>query len=54
MVQIVLEHPYLSFFAFCVLVEEITTITKSILNYMLDKKSNTDYSIKINGGNSEE
>lgn len=54
MVQIVLEHPYLSFFAFCVLVDGITSIVKSILNYKLDKKSNTDYGIKINGGDSEE
>ena len=54
MVQIILEHPYLAFFAFCVLVDGITSIVKSILNYKLDKKSNTDYVIKINGGNSEE
>ena len=54
MVQIILEHPYLAFLAFCVLVDGITSIVKSILNYKLDKKSNTDYGIKINGGNSEE
>lgn len=54
MVQIILEHPYLAFFAFCVLVEGITTIVKSILNYKLDKKSNTEFGIKINGGDSEE
>ena len=53
MEKIILEHPYLAFFAFCVLVEGITSIIKSILNYKLDRKSNTEYGIKINGGNSE-
>lgn len=53
MVQIVLEHPYLAFLAFCVLVEGITSIIKSILNYKLDKKSNTEFGLSINGGNSE-
>ena len=53
MEKIILEHPYLAFFAFCVLVEGITSIIKSILNYRLDKKSNTEYGLKINGGNSE-
>lgn len=53
MEKIILEHPYLAFFAFCVLVEGITTIVKSILNYKLDRKSNTEFGISINGGNNE-
>ena len=54
MVQIILEHPCLTFLSLCVVIEGITSIVKSILNYKLDKKSNTDYGIKINGDNSEE
>lgn len=53
MTQIILEHPYLAFFSLCVIVEGITTIVKSILNYKLDKKSNTDFGLKINGGNND-
>ena len=51
MVQIILEHPYLSFLSLCVVNEGITSIVKSVLNYKLDKKSNTDFGLKINGGN---
>ena len=51
MVQIILEHPYLAFLSLCVVIEGITSIVKSVLNYKLDKKSNTDFGLKINGGN---
>lgn len=50
MVQIILEHPYLSFFTVCVIVEGITSVVKSILNYKLDKKSKNDFGLTINGG----
>jgi hypothetical protein len=53
MVEIILEHPYLSFFTVCVIVDGITSIVKSILNYRLDKKSKNDYGLTINGGNNE-
>ena len=53
MVQIILEHPYLTFFSLCVVIEGITSIIKSILNYKLDKKSNTGFGIKINGDNND-
>ena len=53
MVQIILEHPYLSFISLCVVIEGITSIIKNILNYKLDKKSNTDFGLKINGGNDD-
>lgn len=50
MVDIIMAHPYLSFFSICVIVEGITSIVKSILNFMLDKKSKNDYGVTINGG----
>ena len=50
MVDIIMAHPYLSFFTVCVIVDGITSIVKSILNFMLDKKSKTDNGVTINGG----
>ena len=38
MIQIILEHPYLSFLGLCVIVDGITTIVDNVLRYMYSKK----------------
>lgn len=39
MVQIILEHPYLTFLAFCILVENITEIIKKLITISEQNKT---------------
>jgi hypothetical protein len=38
MIQIILEHPFISFLGLCAIIDGITTIVDNVLRYMRYKK----------------